>query len=104
MTRKRLNLFGRTQQKSLAAALNEKTVLYTTIIGIVLFVIFLVISVLNIMQKSHIQSLLNDKQKSLNFLTENKTNEAETTYFIQKKDQLNTFLKDDANFLPYYTI
>jgi hypothetical protein len=104
MSRKRLNLFNRQERRSIAAILTEKTTLYSTILGVVLFVVFLFLSTTSVFQKTQIQSLKNEKQQLLNFLVENKNSEAETAYFLLKKEQLKTFMKDDAQFLPYYDI
>lgn len=102
--RKRINLFSKTAGKNKTVIVAQKTVFYATRIGILLFVVFLALSGFTIYQKMKIQSLLSKKQELLNFVVQNKNSEIETTYFLLKRDQLKKFLKDDAEFLPYYTI
>lgn len=101
--RKRINLFSKGAQNKFFEV-ERKIVLYSTIAGAFLFVVFLVFVILGFTQKSTISNLNTEKEDMLRYLVENKNSETETAYFLLKKDQLKTFLKDDAQFLPYYNI
>ncbi|QQG43921.1 MAG: hypothetical protein HYW86_03565 [Candidatus Roizmanbacteria bacterium] len=102
--KKRINLFSKTSRKSFSLFFTDKVVLYATISGIMLFIIFVSLNFINFTQKNKIQSLLQEKQKYLKFFIDNQNEDAETKFFLLKKDQLNKFLKDDARFLPYYNV
>ncbi len=102
--KKRINLFAKTTRSPVSFFLTEKAILYASSVGILLFIVFLIFIVLSIAQKNRINGLLNQKQGLLNYIVENKNNEVETTYFLLKKEQLKKFLKEDAEFLPYYKI
>lgn len=104
MSKKRINLFGKANGKSINAIVAEKTVRYATFVGICFFAVFLILSIMNIIQKSKIQALQEEQVKYLTFIKENKNSETDTAYFLLKKEQLKKFMKDDAQFLPYYTI
>lgn len=101
--RKRINLFSKGNQHKFLEA-ERKIVLYSTVAGVAMFVVFLVFVTLGFMQKNTIAHLNTQKEEMLRYLVENKNSETETAYFLLKKDQLKTFLKDDAQFLPYYNI
>jgi hypothetical protein len=102
--RKRVNLFSRNPGKYLASAISDKAVMYATVAGSVLFVAFLILSGLVFYQKTRMNSLLKEKEEHLSYLASNKNSEADTALFIIKKEQLKQFIKDDAQFLPYYNI
>ncbi len=102
--RKGINLFHKKRNKDANTLLAENTVRYATFAGIGLFVVFLYFSISTLLIKTSIQSLLNEKQGLLTYLIESKNSETQTAYFLIKKEQLKTFLKDDATFLPYYNV
>ncbi len=101
---KRLNLFNKTTNRNVTSIIADKTIFYSTIVGAILFVAFIVLIVLTITTNSRVSTATQEQKQLVEYLSQNKTAEAQTTYFLQKKDQLKTFLKDDAAFLPYYTI
>lgn len=55
-------------------------------------------------QRTKINTLLAEKQTLLGFLLQNKEVEAKFIYFSGKYKQLNSILKDDVNFYPYYNL
>jgi len=100
----RINLFKRKPQLDYFSVNAPKFKKYITIFGILLFVIFLYlvsqIYLLNIAQRD----LLKKKETYLVYLLEEKTIEASIRYFKSKQAQVDTFLKEDAHFLPYYAV
>lgn len=102
--KKRINLLGKNKSSKLSQVLLDKVVFYTTIIGIILFIAFLGLSAMNLMQKNKIQAALREKESLENFLNVNKTTDTDTAYFLAKKEQLKSFLQNDSQFIPYYTI
>ncbi len=44
------------------------------------------------------------KQEDLKYLLNDKDFEAKMIFFKSKKELVNTYLKDDAHFLPYYSL
>lgn len=101
--RKRINLFSKGVQHKFFEV-ERKIVLYSTVTGAFLFVVFLIFIILGFTQKDTLSKLNNEKEEMLRYMVENKNSETETAYFLLKKDQLKKFLKDDAQFLPYYNI
>ena len=100
----RINLFKRKPEQDYIGIIAQKIKRYITGMGVVLFVIFLFLMYqmfqLNITQ----QNLLKKKETYLKYLLDKKDTESTIRYFVGKQAQVNTFLKDDANFLPYYQI
>lgn len=55
-------------------------------------------------QRQKIDDLSLQKKAILEFLLKNKQVEAKFVYFRNKEKQLSDILKDDVNFVPYYTL
>ena len=104
---KRINLLIHRQKKPLPkilVSLSRTGKKIVSFIGIVFFVIFIFINYQIILGKKEIVKLESIKKDYLNYLIENKDNEAELRYFNAKEQQLKEYSKDDASFLPYYQV
>ncbi|MEN9327747.1 MAG: hypothetical protein RI947_555 [Candidatus Parcubacteria bacterium] len=99
----RINLFQKRQRQD-SWLFTENTKLYSTIIGVVLFIVFMSFVWLQFRLQSQIVMLQEQKKGLLQSLIENKDIEAKINYFAAKDDQLKLYLKDDAEFLPYYNL
>jgi hypothetical protein len=100
----RINLFKRKPQKDYISLNAERFKTYLTAAGIILFILFLVIITQVLQLNTQQQDLLQKKAMYLKYLLDEKDVEANMRYFKSKQTQVNTFLKDDANFLPYYQV
>lgn len=101
--KKRINLLKQNRYVG-----NEKLIkrimLSATVIGLIIFIIFLFLNYLNLRTGNQIKDLNSEKQKALIYLLENKDNEAKLQYFKSKENQLIKYNKNDAHFLPYYEV
>lgn len=99
-----INLFKRKPQSDYISVNAPRFKAYLNSIGIILFLIFLalIFQVLELSSKQ--EELLKQKETYLRYLLQEKELEANMRYFKSKQLQMNTFLKDDANFLPYYKV
>lgn len=102
--KKRINLFSVKYERLKRERRQRKIRMLATAVGIVFFIVFILIGYLQFRQQKQVQSLNQEKQKYLNFLLENKNDEAKLRVFKAKQASLDRFLKDDANFLPYYQV
>lgn len=100
----RINLFKRKPQRDYISANAPKFKKYLTGAGVVLFIFFLFLIVQVFRLNSTQQDLLKKKETYLKYLLDEKDTEANMRYFKSKQTQVNTFLKEDANFLPYYQV
>lgn len=100
----RINLFRRKPQQDFISVHAPQAKKTLNILGIFIFFIFvfLIIQVVNLDTAQ--QSLLHKKETYLKYLLDEKEAEVNVRYFKSKQTQMNTFLKNDANFLPYYTV
>ena len=102
--KRRINLLNKKKHFNRLFLLSERIKKWGTIFGVVLFAFFLVIIVKSLLIKQEEQQLLKKKELYLSFLSEEKDIEANTRFFKGKLTQLQTFEKDDAHFVPYYTL
>lgn len=100
----RINLFKQKPQQDFISLNAVKFKSYLNGIGIVLFILFMVLINQVIQLNATQQELLKKKETYLKYLLEEKEVEANMRYFKSKQTQVNTFLKEDANFLPYYKV
>lgn len=100
----RINLFKRKPKQDYISVNAPRIKKYLSILGIILFVFFLFLIVEVIRLNNVQQDLIKKKETYLKYLLDEKDTEANIRYFKSKQTQLNTFLKDDANFLPYYEV
>ena len=100
----RINLFKRKSQRDYITANAPKFKRYLSVAGGVLFVFFLFLISQVLRLNSAQQNLLKQKETYLKYLLDEKDIEANMRYFKSKQTQVNTFLKEDANFLPYYQV
>lgn len=100
----RINLFRRKPQQDFISTHAPQAKKTLNILGVFLFFvfIFLIIQVVNLDTAQ--QQLLQKKETYLKYLLDEKEAEVNVRYFKSKQTQMNTFLKNDANFLPYYTV
>lgn len=101
---KRINLFTRKEEPEKSALLSAKSRYYITIIGILLFVVFLVLSVLQFRLEREINDLTTRKENNLKVINSNSDLVAKLRVFNQKSSQLNKFMAEDTSFLPYFTL
>lgn len=99
-----INLFPKKSPSESSIKTQAKIRVYASVFGVVFFIIFLAIIFLQIDAKRKLAVKNQEKQTLLQFLLSHKNTEAKTIYFVNKKNQLKTFLKDDSEFLPYYNL
>lgn len=102
--KKHINLFRKKKVDKNALLLSSQISKIGTILGVILFVVFAFFAVRVILLKRDILKLSQTKQILLTTLMNDKDSEAKMTFLNNKYSQLDTFLKDDAAFLPYYKI
>ncbi|MEK7078691.1 MAG: hypothetical protein AAB929_01350 [Patescibacteria group bacterium] len=102
--KKRLNLFNRKKRFDFFSAYANKVKQYGSIFGVILFLVFIFTIIQTIAVRGQVQSLTKSKQKYLALLINDKDIEANTRYFKGKQTQLLKYEKDDARFLPYYSV
>ncbi len=102
--KKRINLFIKKKSSSASPIASEKVNFYGSIAGVILFTVFLAFIFLQYQVRAQKNSLLQEKQKLYNFILANKDEVAKMNLYTKKNNQLKTFLKDDAEFLPYYNL
>jgi len=102
--RKRINLFQQKAKADVFVLYAEKTRGFMTFFGILFFCLFCLLIFLIVRLGRSQQELLTQKETYLRFLLTEKENEANMRYFKSKETQMNTFLANDAHFLPYYKI
>jgi len=100
----RINLFKRKPQQDYFSANAPKLKKYLTILGAILFIIFLILIIQIIFLNTEQQEGLTKKETYLRYLLSEKDIEANIRYFKSKQLQVNTFLKEDAQFVPYYEV
>ncbi len=100
----RINLFRQKPQLDFISVNAAKLKRIFTVIGVITFAIFVFLIIKTVQLDLKLQDLSTKKETYLKYLLEDKDTEANMRYFKSKQTQLNNFLKDDANFLPYYTI
>lgn len=100
----RINLFRRKPQQDFISTHAPQAKRTLNFLGVFLFFVFvfLIIQVVNLDTAQ--QELLQKKETYLKYLLDEKEAEVNVRYFKSKQTQMNTFLKNDANFLPYYTV
>jgi len=102
--KKRINLLLSKKKVHFLVLYGDKIKLLASIIGVFCFIVFIFLTIILLKVKNNINSMNDKKKLYLAFLVDNKDSEANVRYFKSKESQLTTFMKDDANFLPYYTI
>lgn len=102
--KKRINLFIKKRKNSIEPFVTDRINFYSTLMGILLFVIFLVFIFLQIRVQAQKNSLIKEKQDLYSFILSNKEEVAKMNLYSHKNAQLTSFLKDDAQFLPYYNL
>jgi hypothetical protein len=102
--KKSINLFQQKARVDVFAVFEQKIKMTVTVLGIIFFCLFCYLVYLTLGLTREQQALDTQKATYLQYLLSEKDNEANMRYFKSKETQLNTFLKDDAHFLPYYKI
>jgi len=100
----RINLFKRKPKLDYISAHAPKFKRYLSVSGVLLFLFFLFLMSQVISLNRSQQELLAKKETYLRYLLTEKDIEANMRYFKSKQTQVNTFLKDDAHFVPYYQV
>ncbi len=102
--KKRINLFIKTRKEVVSPRTKQQILTFGTVFAAVIFVAFLIATFLQFQVNNEKNALLAEKQQILEFTLKNKDIVGKMSYFSNKSDQLQTFLKDDAQFLPYYNL
>lgn len=102
--KKRINLFSRKKRFNAFAAVAAKVKKAGTIAGVLLFGVFIFVIIQTFSVRSQLQDLTKKKQLYLTVLSDEKDTEANIRYFKGKQTQLVNFEKDDARFVPYYSV
>lgn len=102
--KRRINLFQKKERTDPLTRYAGKIGGSITYIGIAIFIIFNLVIFLLIGVRRKYDELITKKSQYLQFLLVEKEVEANMRYFKSKQTQLNTFLAEDAHFLPYYQI
>lgn len=102
--KKRINLFREKPQLDFISVNAQRIKKTLTIVGVITFAIFLLLIIQTVQLDLKLADLNSKKETYLRYLLADKDTEANMRYFKSKQTQLNNFLKEDANFLPYYTI
>jgi hypothetical protein len=100
----RINLFKQKPQLDFISVNAAKFKAYLTSAGVLVFILFLFLMNQVFILDTQQQDLINKKETYLKYLLDEKDIEANMRYFKSKQTQLNKFLKDDANFHPYYEV
>jgi len=102
--KKRLNLLSSKKKSNYLVIYRDKIKLVASLIGVLCFIFFIFFTVILFRVKNNINSMNSKKKLYLSYLLDNKDTEANVRYFKGKETQLTEFMKDDAHFLPYYSI
>ncbi|KKP87922.1 MAG: hypothetical protein UR91_C0032G0010 [Candidatus Nomurabacteria bacterium GW2011_GWC2_35_8] len=104
--KKRINLFKvhPIQEIPILKFFSGRVGLIFNLVGVICFLVFLFFIYLNIRLNADISASIAARQEYLQFLLKNDGLEVKLQYFKSKQNQLNTYAKDDARFLPYYNI
>ena len=102
--KKRINLLLKKRDSTIAPVVSEKVNLIGTILGIVLFLVFLVSTILLLQLQGQTKALAAERDNLSNYILTNKEEIAKMNFYSHKNTQLKEFLKDDAEFLPYYNL
>lgn len=100
---RRANLFHSRKKQSSFQAIQLVVRVGSAIAAFLLFALIIVF-ILQYRLKQTEQNLSNEKSTMLTYIADNKDIEAKILFFAAKKTQLDLFAKDDANFVPYYTL
>lgn len=105
--KKRINLFQSRKIKANFSfidvmLLNVK--LYATIVASLLFVIFIILTLLNFQTASKLKALSIQKDSSLTYLLTKKDLEVQLRYFKSKQSQVTQYYQNDTHFLTYYKV
>lgn len=100
----RINLFRRKPQQDYLSVHAAEFKKYLTFVGVLLFLFFLFLINQTLQLNKTQQDLLRKKENYLKYLLDEKDTEASVRYFKSKQTQVQTFLKEDAQFLLYYQV
>ncbi len=102
--KKNINLFTTRRTQSTSFLFGEQGKIAGTVVGIILFFVFMVFMFLQLSVKRTTALLQAEKIQILQSLVQDKNTTAKLSYLSSKDDSLNKFLKNDAEFLPYYNL
>ncbi len=102
--KKRINLLIKKKKSSISPLVTERINFYSSLIGVFIFVIFLFFIFLQYQVHAEKSKLLKEKEDLYSFILANKDDIAKMNLYTKKNAQLKTYLKDDAEFLPYYNL
>jgi type II secretory pathway component PulL len=102
--KKRINLFTKKKRFNTFEAYAVKIRKYGSILGVLFFFLFITVMYQIFIIQREISQLSAQKKEYLSQLLNEKDIEANIRYFKGKQTQLISFEKDDARFLPYYSV
>lgn len=102
--KKRINLFKQKPQLDFISVHAPILKAYLNGAGVLIFILFLFLMSQVFALNAQQRDLIKKKEIYLKYLLDEKEVEANMRYFKSKQTQLNNFLKDDANFHPYYEV
>lgn len=101
--KRHINLFNK-RAPARAAIDTDQFQTLATVVGVVLFLIFAAVSYLQYQQRIRYETLLKQKEELLISLTQSKDAIAKLNYFQGKKNLLKEYIRNDSEFLPYYSL
>ena len=100
--KKRINLFSKKKQQdpipTMAIAMRNYGLLFTSIT----IVLVIIAGGVYYFQLQKLQKLEQEKAQIQQFISADSQVQGNIVFFVNKKEQLRTFLKDDSNFEEYY--
>lgn len=100
----RINLFRKKARRDYLSSHADKIKKILNVLGVGFFLLFILLIAQVIKLNTKQQVLFQKKSLYLKYLLEEKESEVNVRYFKSKQTQMNSFLKNDAHFLPYYTV
>jgi len=102
--KKRINLLQHRFKEKSNEHIYQIVKKFSSIASLLLFIIFLVVSVLFVQLSQSRKKTELEKQQLLTYLLQQKELEAKIMYFKQKQTQLDNYVKNDARFIRYYKV
>src|SRR5947207_1691839 len=100
--KKRINLLYKSRQAVVSEQIKQRIRIGSTIVGVFLFLVFIISTVLQLLLFNEKNDLLKQKLELNTYIKENETFAVKFAYFNSKTTQMKKYLGEDAQFLPYY--
>lgn len=102
MEKKRINLFSKKNALHKSPFLSSRLQMVVTLAGVAIFLLFIIVSFLSFLQKRQYDELAERKKQHLEFLKTAQNTEVKIQLVGTKQKQLETYLKNDVNFMVFY--